>query len=208
MVKEHFSGNKHCIVRSQLFNQFFYFLAPAIENENVLTLPVKKNQKWGTVNLVDVVEGIFCMAKKHHQEGRNSTGKNIYEFTASHSLSGEEMAREIGEGLGRQDQMKYKQVNSDEFMKCLEKMKQDKRFKERPHDAKGDFRQGRDGWWSLPMGQFLNHPAMELIMEYFCLANKGQLDHHTDDLKKVLGRNPHSLKDYFKINRECFKKFK
>jgi hypothetical protein len=206
MAKEQFSGDKHCIIRHQLFMQFFYFLAPQIEGENVLPLPVKKNSKWGAVNLVDVVEGIYRLARKHHEEGRNSSKKNIYEFTAPKTWSSEEMAREIGEGLGRQG-MRFKEISGDEFKKHLERVKEDKRFKERP-DTKGDFREGRDGWWSIPLGQYLNKQSIECIMEYLCLACKGQLDCHSDDLKHVLERNPLTLKEYFKVNRDCFKKFK
>lgn len=211
-VREMFHGNKHCIVRHQLFNQLYYFLAPQIEGENMLALPVKKDAKWGSINLIDCVEGVFQLCKKQHQQSLGQqvdsffTGKQTWEFTAHRPQKTEEMAREIGEGLGR-DQIKYEEMGDKDFRSHLERMKEDRRFRERP-DSEGKLHEGRDGWWSVPIGKFLNEENIETTIEYLRLACNGRLDHSSEDLRKLLDRNPQELKQYFKVNRDMFKRFK
>jgi hypothetical protein len=211
MVKEHFSGEKHCIVRHPIFNQFFYFMAPQIEGENCFSLPVDKNKKWSCLDMNDVVEGVYRLAKKHCERlaGRQVDEifkKQVYEFTCSKAMTGEEFAREIGEGLGRQD-MKFREISENDMKKQLEHIKRDDRFKERP-DERGDFKKGRDGFWSFPINKFIHERKIETTMEYWRLANKGQLGMHSDELRHILDREPRSMKKYFEINRDHFKRFK
>lgn len=211
MIMEMFPKEKGCIVRHQVFNQLYYFMAPQIEDKNMLCLPVNKDAKWGTVNLNDVVEGVFCLAKKEHERSRgiqtdSSFNKQVWNFTAPRTCKTEEMVHEVKEGLGM-EKLQYKHIQEDEFRQYLEHMKSDKRFKERP-DSKERFGHGRDGWWSVPVGKFLNEENIETTMEYLRLACKGHLDYSSEDLRRVLDRNPLDLKEYFKINRDMFKRFK
>lgn len=212
-VKESFGGDKHCICRHQIFNQLYYFLAPQIEGENKFPLPVKKDSKWGSVSLIDVVEAVYRLARKQHQQQRSGQKdtdsfyhKNVYDFTLPRTLNAPEMAREVGQGLGRED-VEFEQISDDEFKKHLERMREDRRFKERT-DSHGKIDEGRDGWWSVPVGKFLNEQNIETMMEFWKLASKGQQDNSSDDLKKILERHPQNLKEYFKTNREQFKQFK
>ncbi|KAI7895237.1 uncharacterized protein EV154DRAFT_536288 [Mucor mucedo] len=211
-VKETFGGDKHCICRHQIFNQVYYFLAPQIEGENKFPVPVKKDCKWGSVNMIDVVEAVYRLARKQHQQQRNGKDvdtfyhKNVYDFTMPRTLNGQDMAREVGQGLGRED-LQFEQVSDQDFKKQLERMREDRRFKDRT-DNNGKIEEGRDGWWSVPIGKFLNEQNIETMMEFWRLANKGQQDNSSDDLKKILERHPQGLKEYFKTNREQFKQFK
>lgn len=211
MVKEHFSGEKHCIVRQPIFYQSFYYSAPQIVGENYLCLPVEKNKKWSCLDMNDVVEGVYRLAKKHRERlaGRQIDAifkKQMYEFTCSKAMASEEIAHEIGEGLGRQD-MKFREISENDMKKQLEHIKRDDRFKERP-DERGDFKKGRDGFWSFPINKFIHERKIETIMEYWRLANKGQLDMHSDELRHILDREPRNLKQYFEINRDQFNRFK
>ncbi|KAI8643507.1 hypothetical protein BD408DRAFT_385399 [Parasitella parasitica] len=211
LVKENFSGEKHCIVRHPMFYQLFYYLAPQMEGENCLPLPVEKNKRWSALDINDVVEGVYRLAKKNRERlaGRQVEElfkKQIYEFTCSKALNGEEMAREIGEGMGRSD-MKFRHVSENDMKKQLEHIKRDDRFKERP-DERGDLKRGRDGFWSFPINKFIHDRKIETCMEYWRLANKGQLDMHSDELRDILDREPHSLRKYFEVNRDQFKRFK
>ncbi|KAI8080841.1 uncharacterized protein B0P05DRAFT_469029 [Gilbertella persicaria] len=212
MVQEYFSGDKHCIVRHALYNQFFYYLAPRIESERVLALPVKKDVKWSTVDLNDICEGVFMLAKKQHQKLRGSQQeqgeiyhKRTYNFVM-HPMPAEHMAREISEGL-QVKELHFKEVSEDEIKQFLKKMKDDKMFQERPSND-NDFKKGKDGYWSFPIGKFINEKKIETMIEYMRLANKRCLEDYHDDLEKVLERKPHSMKHYFEVNRDQFKRFK
>lgn len=214
IVKQEFSGDKHCIIRRAMFNQFLYYMAPQIENENKLGLPVKKDSKWTTVDLNDVVEGIYCLAKKeqHRQRGQQQPNdvqflkKRIFEFTGPKPMTCEEMAHQIGEGLGRSG-MQYEKMDEREMKQMLHKVREDKRFQERPKEN-NDFKKGLDGFASFPLGKFLNDQCISMMMEYWEMACKGQLNMHSEDLKHILDRQPHDLKVYFKTNRDNFKRLK
>ncbi|KAL0140411.1 hypothetical protein V8B55DRAFT_1384535 [Mucor lusitanicus] len=211
MVKEEFSGEKHCIVRFPMLYQLFYYLAPQLEGDNCLCLPVEKNKKFTSLDLNDVVEGVYRLAKKQRERfaGRQielQFKKQVYEFTCPKALNGEEMAREIGEGLGRHD-LKFQHVSENDMKKQLEHIKKDGRFKERP-DQRGDFKKGRDGFWAFPINKYIHESKINTMMEWWHLANKGELDMHSDELRHILDREPHSLKKYFEENRDQFKRFK
>ncbi|KAI7903400.1 uncharacterized protein BX663DRAFT_508471 [Cokeromyces recurvatus] len=206
-VKKAFSGNKHCICRHSIFNQLYYFLAPVMEGKNMMELPVKEDAKWNTVDMIDVVEAVYCLAKQaRKRQQNNNTHKQLYEFTGQHNMASKEMCKEIGEGLGNRD-MKYRRISSDEMKQMLLSMRDDHRFKERPKEH-GDFKKGKDGFWSMPLGKFLNNHNIETMLEYWCLANENQQDYHSNDLQNILNRQPRKLKEYFEINRDHFKRFK
>ncbi|KAI9478170.1 MAG: hypothetical protein EXX96DRAFT_569824 [Benjaminiella poitrasii] len=207
-VKKAFSGNKHCICRHAIFNQLYYFMAPEIEGERKLTLPVKSDAKWSTVDMIDVVEAVYCLAKKahSHQQQQATGSKQLYEFTGHNIMATKDMAKEIGEGLGNKG-LEYHQISDNDMEKMLKSMRDDHRFRERPN-FDGDVKKGKDGFWSMPIGKFLNEHNIETMLEYWCLANRGEQNIHSDDLEKVLDRKPHELRKYFEVNRDQFKRFK
>ncbi|KAI8990940.1 hypothetical protein BDF20DRAFT_811432 [Mycotypha africana] len=208
-LKDEFHEEKHCIVRIPLLNQYFYFMAPKIESENVIPLPVKKDKKWSTVDLNDVVEAIYCLAKKkseHSQQGGATHHKQTYNFTCLQVHNTEEIVKQIGEGLDRKD-LRLKEISENEMKQWLQQMKQHKNFNQRPNE-RNDFRKGRDGFGSFPLGKFLHEEKIEMIMEYWRFVNGGKADIQSDDLEKVLNRKPHTLKEYFQVNREQFKRLK
>lgn len=211
MVKEQFSGEKHCIIRHPMFYQLFYYMAPQIESENSLPLPVEKNKKWSALDVNDVIEAVYCLARKHRErlaggEVEERFKKQVYEFTCSKPITGEEMAREIGEGLGVRN-LKFREISESDMKKQLEHIKKDERFRERP-DERGDFKKGRDGFWSFPINKFIHEYKIKTMMEFWRMANKGYLDMHSNDLRQILNREPHTLKQYFEVNRDQFKRFK
>ncbi|CEG70493.1 hypothetical protein RMATCC62417_06380 [Rhizopus microsporus] len=209
MVKEQF-GNNHCIVRICLFNQMFYFMAPQIEGEGILALPVKEDAKWGCIDLNDWVNAIYNLALKEHEKRERTIGstgkKQLYQFTPQRVMSSKEIAREIGEGLGSQE-LRYKRISDDEMRQYLQKMKDDERFREEPKHEK-EPKWDQDGPWSYPIGRYLNDHLIELMLEYWRMANDGKQEIHTNDLKEVLEIEPRSVKDYFHKNRNQFREFK
>ncbi|KAG0737505.1 hypothetical protein G6F57_002190 [Rhizopus arrhizus] len=213
MVKEHFHEN-HCIVRHSRFNQYFYFMAPQIEGENMLALPVRENAKWGCIDINDVTNAIYKLASMEH-DGRgkkSSKMKKLYEFTPMHTMTSKEIAREIGVGLGREG-LHFKEISEHQMKEYLRRMRDDKRFKERPVHHEQNWREEiekleRDGPWSFPLGKYLHDHAVEMMMEGWHLANADKQDICTNDLKEILNAEPRSVKEYFKKNRDNFKEFK
>lgn len=214
LVKQHFGGEKHCIIRRAMPNQFLYYMAPQIEGENKFGLPVKKDAKWTTVDLNDVVEGVYYLAKKEQDRQRGQQQpkdveflkRRIFEFTGPKPLSCEEMVHQIGQGLGREN-VQYHKIGEQQMKEMLRKVREDKRFQQRPNEN-NDFKKGRDGFASFPLGKYLNDQKICMMMECWYMACKGHLNTHSDDLKHILGRRPHDMKMYFETNRENFKRLK
>lgn len=231
-VRKKFGGSKHCIVRHAMFNQLFYFLAPEIEGQNVLPLPIDKNQKWNTVDLNDVTECVWKLLKRTKEE-RAVDVKITYELAGERPKRIEEMCKDISEGLQR-DQLRFAQVNDMEMRDVLMRMRDDKRFKERTprkdedrrrnddsdddeSDVENDGesatqvaqrREGRDGFSTFPLGEFLNDKNIETMIEYWRMTTLGREDISPEDLKNVLNRRPFGVRDYFKANRENFQRLK
>ncbi|KAI8889811.1 NAD(P)-binding protein [Backusella circina FSU 941] len=231
-VRKKFGGSKHCIVRHAMFNQLFYFLAPEIEGQNVLPLPVDRNQKWSTVDLNDVTECVWKLLQRSKEE-RLAATKLTWDLAGERPKRSEEMSEDIAKGLGREE-LRYAQVKDEEVRDMLVRMRNDKRFKGRMPGKKEDRRlnddsdddesdvekdgespieaverrDGRDGFSTFPLGKFLNDQNIETMIEYWRMVTLGREDIGLSDLKDVIGRRPYGVRDYFKANRDNFQRLK
>lgn len=202
LLKDTFK-DKYCIIRAAKFYQLLYYLAPQMEGKNILPSPVKKDKKWVMVNINDVVEGIFRLYKKEKEQLFRE--QRTWNFVGFKPMKTEDMAKQIGEGLGQRD-LKLEHMSGNELKKELERVQQDDRFNKRPEETK--FRRDRDGYWSFPIAKYLNSNCMEMMMEYWELANSGELEIESNDLKKALDDEPMTLRKYFENNRNQFQRFK
>ncbi|KAI8343501.1 hypothetical protein BC941DRAFT_343535 [Chlamydoabsidia padenii] len=199
-VKETMGHEKFSIVRLPIPAQMFYFLAPYLESQNQLPLPIKKDKKWNTVDLQDILEAIVKLAKKNQQQGFFEDQKNKQElqFTPRQNYNMEELTKQIGQGLGNTD-IKFKQVSHSEMEKMLREMRDDKRFKHRPESSAR-----HDKPYTFPLGRYLNNELIQTLCEIWELANQGCMDIVTNDLKELLGRDPQDIQSFFKNNRDQF----
>ncbi|KAI8878433.1 hypothetical protein K501DRAFT_195909 [Backusella circina FSU 941] len=207
-VKESFQGKKHCIIRHSVFNQLFYFMGPQIENDNKLSLPIEKSDKWCAVDLNDFCEGMWRLARKH-QEGSDISSKKTFNFCADHARSTEDHVRDMGKGLNR-DELRFNSISENEMRQYLKQMREDEHFRERPKHSRDESnsRRERDTFSTLPLGRFLNDQCIETMEEFWKSASEGYQNLKCDDLKDVLEREPQNLKHFFKNNRENFKRLK
>ncbi|CAO3598462.1 unnamed protein product [Absidia cylindrospora] len=224
-VQEVMGGQeKSSIVRVAMPSQMFYYMAPSIEGRGTLRLPVKKDKKWSSVDLNEVVEAITNLAHENRRgnqgfaealnnivSGSGHQKKQLYQLTAHRNVSMEEMVQQIGQGLGRKD-IKYEQVGREDIKRMLQELREDKRFKERPHSSQSDDNVGgigsngrRDSPSTFPLGRYLNDAFIDTILEFWELVNQGHLDIVTDDLKQILGHNPSDITSFFKNNRDQFR---
>ncbi|KAI9281959.1 hypothetical protein BY458DRAFT_498542 [Sporodiniella umbellata] len=209
MVKKYFQEN-HGIIRHTMFSQAFYYMAPQIEGKGEVALPVKEDVKWGTVDLNDSINAVYILARMEHESREKNGGKRmekLVQFTPTQMRTTKEMVQEIGRGLGREN-LYFKHASEEEIKKYLQEARKGEKFKERPKDSEDNKHLDRDGPWSFPLGMFLNDKAIECMMEFWKMANMGKADIQTDDLKKIMKREPKNLEEYFKKNRDQFKQFK
>ncbi|ORZ25657.1 hypothetical protein BCR42DRAFT_364029 [Absidia repens] len=209
-VKETMGNEEKCsIVRVPAPSQFFYYMAPTLQSQGSLRLPIKKEKKWSPVNLVEVVEAIVKLANQEQGNHLFSCGvgqnKQVYQFTPRQQLGMDELTKEISQGLGGND-IKYEQVSRDEVKKMLQRMRDDRRFKERPQKSSNsvDATGRRDKPYAFPLGRYLNDELIDTLCEIWELVNQDRFDIITDDLKQVLGREPQDIRSFFKNNRDQF----
>ncbi|KAI8066652.1 hypothetical protein BC940DRAFT_301965 [Gongronella butleri] len=197
--------NKCHVVRVSIFNQLFYFMAPMIEGQGVLRLPIQEGQKWTPVDLQDVIEAFVQLSKRGQQPRGVAFGleaaKELYQFTPTQVRPINELTREIAQGLDR-GELRYETASKEQTRKWLQQMRDDNRFRHRP-DNKAESR--RDRPFTFPLGRYLNDEMIDTILEVWQLANDGQMDIVTNDLKQVLGKEPQDIKQYFKSNRQQFR---
>ncbi|ORZ18097.1 hypothetical protein BCR42DRAFT_490737 [Absidia repens] len=224
-VQEIMGGQeKSSIVRVGMLSQMFYCMAPSIEGHGTLRLPIKKDKKWSTVDLNEVVEAITKLAHENRQgnqgfaetlnnlvSGSGHQQKQLYQFTAHRNVSMEEMVQQISQGLGRKD-IKYEQADREDIKRMLHELREDKRFKERPRPSQNDNNGGgtgsngrQDSPSTFPLGRYLTDAFIDTILEFWELVNQGRMDIVTDDLKQILGRNPSDITSFFKNNRDQFR---
>ncbi|CAO3614876.1 unnamed protein product [Cunninghamella blakesleeana] len=204
-------GEKGSIIRISMVDQIFYYLAPMIEGQNVLRLPIKKEQKWSPVDLRDIVEAIVNLAEKNREHGTffgivGGSRKEMYQLAPDQVQKMDELAHQIGKGLGH-DQLRYEQMNKDEMRQWLQKMRDDNRFKGRPSRRDNDST-GQDKPHLFPVGRYLNDDWIELLLEIWELASQGKLDMTSNELKEILNHRPTEVEQYFRKNREQFRDLK
>lgn len=207
--------NKSCIVRYPIFDQFYYYLTPMVEDRNKMMLPVERNRKWSSVNIRDVVDAVYRLSREHGKRNNQEFGrlgeKHRWEFTPSQARSGEEIARGMSRALDK-EQVQYEKISEQELRQYLEGIRQDKRFKHRPqqeHRPNDPNEQSRkDQPEDFPLGDYLHKEVIQLIMEFWEMANRGDADKTTRDLEEALGRKPQDLHEYFQNNRDQFQRLR
>lgn len=158
-VQQFFDKDSYCIFRSTVWNQFFYYFGPMIEDENKIKLPVKKSTKFGSIDLADLVDAVYNLshnpesfsnhissaatgAATQKQEQFNNLGQlyvsnlkkknqTVFEFTPRHNFTAEQLVEYASKGLERED-MTYEKVDSAKLYGYLSHIHNDNRFRARP----------------------------------------------------------------------------
>lgn len=209
-MQQQFREN-HCVVRSAMFNQMFYYLAPMVEDRNQLCLPVNKDRRWGSVNIRDVADAVWRLSRQKESSRIGPFGKKrLYEFTPQRNRNGPEIAQSMSEGLGMERKVEYRQIPKEEIMKYLEGIREDERFRRRPESSNRDNQDSshHDRPHNFPLGRFLNEHMIYLMCEYWLLADRGEMDKVSRDMQEALGREPQDLRQYFESNRDQFRRLR
>ncbi|KAI8369551.1 uncharacterized protein BYT42DRAFT_502920 [Radiomyces spectabilis] len=203
-VQQTFDKDHHCIMRTAMMSQIFYYLAPMVENKNTLCFPIEESRKWCTVDLHDLAEAVYQLSVECPQLSEN---KAMFQFTSTKTMTCEEMAQTMSRGL-EQGPIRYNKITRDELRQYLTKMRDDRRFKDKPKGEEEQRRPGPDTSHTFPLGRYLTECAIEVLLEYFEMVNLGKLDFVTKDLEQVLNRQPQDLHGFFKNNRNQFRRLK
>ncbi|KAI8332098.1 hypothetical protein BC941DRAFT_403012 [Chlamydoabsidia padenii] len=217
-LKEAMGGDKErlSIIRLSVPTQFFYFMAPSLEDRNVLPLSISKDRKWSTVDLNDVVDAMVKLSDENQGSTQGLTSalgnllfgghqkQEVYRFTPRQWLNMEDLTQQISQGL-QMENIKYEKTDSHQLKAMLQELRNDQRFKQRPgqhQSTSGGHRQ--DTPFTFPLGRYLNDSYIETLIEVWDLVNEGKFDKTTDDLKQILGREPMDVQSFFKNNRQRF----
>lgn len=230
-VAENFGRNNYCIVRSAMWDQFFYFFGPMIEDENKICLPVEKSREWGSIDLADYLDAVYNISSEDYDEKSGQAFHNLgeqyvtilrkknkrsFQFTASHNVTALEIVKAVSHGLDKPD-MTYEKVKSNKMFDYLNSIQDDNRFRERPSqqvidasflDDDSDVDIARDRPYTFPLGKYLNKDCIETLIEAWELLDSGKADKITDQLEKALHRKPLNVEDFFKRNRDQFRRLR
>ncbi|KAI9269034.1 hypothetical protein BDA99DRAFT_503307 [Phascolomyces articulosus] len=203
-LKQEFPGSKHCVTRIPLLNQLFYLMTPMAETQEALRLPVKQDVKWGTIDLRDMVNAIFNLIRDQSKQPSFGTQKQVIRLTPEQNLKGEQIARGMALSLEKDPQhFKYKQISDNEWEEYMRERRNDPRYKNRPQSEGGTEKP-----YTMPIGRYFNDGLIQELNEWFKLASQQKVDVTTKDLQELLQHAPINLEEYFKSNREQFRRFR
>lgn len=205
-VSDHFDDDSYCIIRTALFNQFFFYFGPMIDDENEIRLPVDKKSRWGTIDLSDLAEAVYLLSEptdKCHEQ-QQEKNQTLFRLTPRENYTAQDLVEYASEGL-EQENMTYKKIDSEKMYNYLHRIHQDNRFRERPVVFLFD---QQDPASTFPLGKYLNDNFIQTLIEYWELANHDGLDITSKDLESILGRHPCHLKKFFEMNRDQFRRLR
>ncbi|KAI7899107.1 uncharacterized protein BX663DRAFT_460735, partial [Cokeromyces recurvatus] len=198
MMPKYFNKDCYCIFRSTLWHQFFYYYGPMIEDENKIKLSVNKDSKWGSINLMDLVDAVYYLSSSPYKKdttnsqfGQNciqelrKKNKTLFQFTPNDkTTTADRLAKAISEGLHAKEDIRYEKVKSEEIIDYLKRIQRDNRFRHRPASES----------YTFPLGKYLNDNVIHYLIEYWKFADEGYTDIITDDLNESLDRDPETMK--------------
>jgi hypothetical protein len=215
-----------------MWHQFFFYFGPMMEDQNKIKLIIDKKSKWNTIDLADLVDATYNLSNQDYNDDEtNKTefknladkyvfnlkkkNKTLFEFTARHNMTAEQLVETASEGLGPKE-MTYEKVASNELFDYLNRIHHDNRFRHRPHQIAQDLSDrlsnaaalGEDRPYTFPLGQFLNDQVIKMLIESEELVNAGHGDKMTEHLAKALDRYPITIKHFFKYNRDQFRRLR
>lgn len=207
-----------------MWNQFFYYFGPMMEDENKICLTVHhKKSKWGSIDLADMVDAVYNLSDSENKQNFNNLGqlyisnlkknnRNLFEFTPRHNFSAEQLVDNASKGLERKN-MTYERIDSDRMFNYLRRIQNDNRFRGRLYQQpnaiiEANNESDADRPYTFPLGRYLNDNHIETLIEYLHLIDQGKTDKTSDDLIDALGRDPQDLFQFFKRNRDQFRRFR
>lgn len=202
-----------------------------IEDENKICLPIGKQREWGSVDLADFLDGVYNISSEDYDEKNQQSfhnlaekyvfvlrkkNKRLFQFTASHKVTALKVVKAASHGLEKPD-MTYEKIETDKLFKYLKSLKDDNRFRERPiqqvidssfMNIDSDEDLARDRPYTFPLGKYLNDDFIQTLIELWELLDSGKVDIITDQLEKALHRKPLKIEDFFKRNRDQFRRLR
>ncbi|KAG9290400.1 hypothetical protein G9A89_007131 [Geosiphon pyriformis] len=205
-------GRNVVILRSTILQQVFLLWSEQIQ-DGYFSLPLDEDRdEFAPVNLCDVTGAIANIITENNRFRKDSGRKHqVYELTGPESLSPGDIVDILNDTLGR-EQVEYEEVNPRElqdYLRSLNEGHEGPRDRDNRRDG-GHYQRGRrgDGYRGrfneendpldfLPIKEFEIEKILDLI-EY---ARENKVS-PTDDIRRINGREPESLEEFFRENIE------
>ncbi|KAI7870356.1 hypothetical protein BDF14DRAFT_1720884 [Spinellus fusiger] len=196
-LQEHAKNIEWSIVRSCVPTQCLFYMSPMINNDRKLHLPVDKCEKWGSVDIQDVSDAIYELARKHREE-KTIGKKHIWNLTPVKNMNGQEFAQAITEGFDS-GKIRFEKSSEDELRDYLKSLRNNDNF-QNPPPAK-NLTGHSDSPYNFPLARYLTDDFIEHAIENFRLFNAGLGDTTSTDLKELINRDPQDVKEFAKNNQ-------
>jgi len=186
--------NDYVIIRSAAMQNLFHLEAPFVRKHHAFPLILSEDVEFAPVNLDDEIEAFMVIMK----EGMEKHRAMKYHFTGPEMVTGPKIAHELTQAINSNKKIMYKQVSCSEMKKYLESV--------RDHignESEGDVANTHHNRLKYEFkGQPTEHQIHTCIEEMEWLEEgNGKM---TEDLKKILGRNGHSVEHFFGDHKNEF----
>ncbi|OBZ81815.1 hypothetical protein A0J61_10136 [Choanephora cucurbitarum] len=213
-VEQSFGRENYCIFRAPLWHQTFYYFGPMIDDRQAIMLPVAKDKKWQTIDLGDLVDAVYNLSAGEDKSSMcfsqllvsnlRKENQTVFELTLPDNFTSSELAASAGQGLQRHS-LKFEQTKAEDVVQYLERIHRDNRFKERPTVVPSS---DRDHPSTFPLGQYLHKGVIKTLIEWWQLIDEGYSIKPTDQLERAINKKPRSIRAFFEVNRDQFRRLR
>ncbi|KAF9419984.1 hypothetical protein BGZ94_009263 [Podila epigama] len=187
----------YLILRKSFLNQCLKLWSRAVKEQCEFPLTIGKDCAMAPLDVCDLIcsiETVIVDYCRHHEglveeEERTPLGKHrnkTYTLTGPNKLTAENMVHELSEITGQNIQ--YKSVSKDELRRYFESLKDE-------HDV------DHDDHHMAP-----NEAVIRLILDELELIKRDEAGFVSGDLEKVIGHKGMPLRDFFKKEKDSFRK--
>jgi len=182
---------QHVILRISIPDQVFLLWSHFIQEKGKFPLSVEPKNKWAPIDIHDVGRVIHHLLSTHEKLGQSDKKKTIV-ITGPELLKAEEIVERFDKGADFK--VKFETVSREELKKYLETLKHKGLLPPKPDDHE-----------YYPRYYLIDDGLIELILELFDTVREGKAEQHTDEVKKITGKDPVYIEKWFKDNATYFR---
>ncbi|KAG0344106.1 hypothetical protein BG004_004739 [Podila humilis] len=204
----------YLILRKSILNQCFMLWGPAVKEHGEFPLTCEKGCELAPLDACDLtcaIESIVVHYCRHGNPSLSTSSSSsvaapgsspfgehrnkIYTLTGPNKITAEGIVHELNQATGQN--VKFKPVSHDELRRYLESLKERQGFPEEDdinpdHDHHHDY---------AP-----NEATIRLLLDELALIERGEASFVSGDLEKIIGHKGKTMSDFFKKEKDSFKK--
>jgi len=187
----------HVIVKCSLIQHMLHLHAPYVTKNYTFPMTLPEDVKFVPVHLDDVMDACVAIVKDGIEKHRSQS----YTLTGPEEVTGPKAASVLTKAVQSPKEIQYEQISRSDMEKYLKSLRDSigKQSSEKDKDSEGD----HDHLGRKFKGQPTDHQIHTYVEEMEWLKAGGSKK--MDDLKKLIGREGHSLENFFSDHKNEFR---